>query len=237
MIENEMMTRRHRENRFRARDLGAAATGLAATAIASDASAAIITTPPSQIGPYVIDDTISLGGGALGEIELVTETAAGMGELSLFFEGPGGMGTLSTVQLVSTPGMGMNDFLSALSSGDTVDSSLGYSGNAFLLDKDVEAPGWTPPTNAYAGFVFMPDGVNPVYGWLELSLSSDGLTFEVSEWAYQDDGTPITAGFIPEPSTALLMGLGLAGLAASVRKYGRPSRVRAPAQAAPSPPG
>jgi hypothetical protein len=238
MAEINTRIRRHRENRFRARGLGAAATGLAVSAAASDASATIISTPPSQIGPYVIGDTISLGGGALGEIELVSTTAMGMGGgLDLFFEGPGGMGSLSTVELVSFAGMGMNDFLSALSSSDSVDSSLSYSGTAYLLDRDVESPGWPAPTTAYAGFVFTPDGVNPVYGWFELSVSADSTTFEVSEWAYQDDGTPITAGFIPEPSTALLMGLGLAGLAASVRKYGRPARVRSQTPSAPSRPG
>jgi len=235
MAETEKTMRRHKENRFRARGLEAAAAAVGASAVASEASATIITPPPTQVGPYVIGDTISLGGGALGEIQLVSTTSPGMGGgLNLFFEGPGGMGTLSTVQLVSTPGMGMTDFLSALYSGDIVDSALGFTDTASLLDRDNESPDWPAPTTAYAGFVFTPDGVNPVYGWLEISLSADGLSFDVSDWAYQDDGTPIEAGFIPEPSTALLMGLGLAGLAMSVRKYGRPADAGARSPSAPS---
>jgi len=157
--------------------------------------------------------------------------------LDLFLN-PGGMlsfgvGSASTnVQLVGVPGldgmgmeaMGMNAWhaLQDMNLGDTVDGTLSasYSGqpHGYLMRENVHGQGWgngSPPTTNYAGFQFEIEGT-PVYGWLKLTVDSN--TFTLDQWGYDNTGAAIEVGAIPEPSTALLLGLGLAGLAAAGAK-------------------
>ena len=58
---------------------------------------------------------------------------------------------------------------------------------------------------------------------MQIEFDATGLDFTVQGWAYDDTGAPIDTPLTlaPEPSTALLVGLGLAGLAAGLRRRRR----------------
>ena len=210
--------RHPRKNRFRSRSLGAAATTAAATGLADTASATIIFDWTSSYSP---NETFSFVGTAASELEL--SSTGMMGDLDLSLEGPTGMGPDSTVELsIFTVGMGMNavDYLTLYSYGDTVDASLVFTSEGFLVEDGVTNPVWAPGTTGYAGFVF-DNGTGPLYGWLQLEFDASGLDFTVTQWAYDDTGIPITVGMVPEPGTGLLLGLGLAGLAAGLKRRRR----------------
>jgi hypothetical protein len=59
-----------------------------------------------------------------------------------------------------------------------------------------------------------------VFGWIEVNFTDDA-NFSVIGFAYQDNGSPIGIGVIPEPDTALLLGLGLVGVAQVARRRKR----------------
>ena len=67
----------------------------------------------------------------------------------------------------------------------------------------------------FLGVSFKIEGGNRVYGWIRVKrLTGSPFTGEVIDWAYEDDGTAIEAGAVPEPLTGLaLLALGAAGIA------------------------
>lgn len=158
MAESIGTNTRSKPNRFRARGLEATAAALAVTVASSESSATII----SLTQTYGVGDIISLGGGTFGELELITMVGMN-GEFSLLLDGPGGMNSLSTVELV-TFGAGMDNFLSSLNTGGFVDGTLNLTDKGHLINKDATNDDWPAPTTAFAGFSFMPDGNNTVYG-------------------------------------------------------------------------
>lgn len=206
-------------NRFRVCSLEAAAAGLASSALANNASAAIISDLALSASPgtaFSVDGTVS------GEIQL--SSAVGMGGVDLSLESPVGMGMNpgSTVQLsvFSSGGMNPTDFLTLLNPGDTVDGSLGFASEGFLVDNPVINPVWAPGTTGYAGFVFQTGGSAPLYGWLQIEFDISGVDFTVLQWAYDDTGAPISVA-TPEPGTGILLALGLVGFSALFRKRRR----------------
>lgn len=198
--------RHPRTNRFRSRSLGAAASTAAVAGFAESASAAYIYDLTTS---YSVGDTFSFDGTAAGELTLFSMTG-GMG-LRLGLQAPG----TSTAELV----IGMMASLSFLSVGDTVDGSLTVEPQGLVVRNDVPNPGWIPGNPGYAGFVF-DNGTGPLYGWLYLDFDASGTSFTVTQWAYEDTGAAIQVG-VPEPNTALLLGLGLAGLAMGLRSRRR----------------
>ncbi|MDP0491136.1 MAG: PEP-CTERM sorting domain-containing protein [Verrucomicrobiota bacterium JB023] len=64
----------------------------------------------------------------------------------------------------------------------------------------------------YLGFAFSDNGGSDMYGWMRVTLTSNG-TGTIHEWAYEDAaGDAIIVGVIPEPSAALLSLLSLGAL-------------------------
>lgn len=57
-------------------------------------------------------------------------------------------------------------------------------------------------SQGYIAFVLNPE-TTPLYGWMNVSLSDDGSTGLIHEWAYSD--TPIAVGQIPEPGSSVLL--------------------------------
>jgi SAM-dependent methyltransferase len=99
------------------------------------------------------------------------------------------MAPVSTVELSIFNAGGMMDpnYLTLLNSGDTVDGSLFFAPEGFLVEKSVTNPDWSPGTIGYAGFVFDP-GTGPLYGWLQVEFAASGLDFTVLQSAYDDPG-------------------------------------------------
>ncbi len=58
----------------------------------------------------------------------------------------------------------------------------------------------------YIGFRFTTnDNSGPYYGWMRVVLSNTSATGLVRDWAYDNTGSSITVGVIPEPSTTLAL--------------------------------
>jgi hypothetical protein len=71
-----------------------------------------------------------------------------------------------------------------------------------------------PEMGQYAGV-----SLNGNYGWIQLSYDSDRETLKVYDFAYEDSGTPITAGAIPEPSAMALIALTGTAMLAARRRF------------------
>jgi len=216
MADRGLNKRMGERNRFRSRSIGAAASALAAGGAAAPASATVIYDFEISHSPNFNFD---LTGDITGEFELFSVVVGMMGEIDLGLDSPAGGGMMapsSTVEFsVFDDGMGRMDFLTLFDVGDTVDGSLDYSGVGLLVDGGVANTDWTAGEIGYAGFSFDAGG-GTLYGWLRVRFEDNGTDFTVLGWAYEDEvGTDI---IVPEPGLALLLGLGIAGVAASWKR-------------------
>ena len=127
-------------------------------------------------------------------------------------------------------GSGNSDTIANLGIGSIVgpaplppglDYSTGYGGSV-----DHITP--TPPTplrfesgvTGYIGFSMDVGAASPVYGWMEVTLQDDNTPGTIHSWAYQDDGTPLAVGAIPEPSQSILVMMGVLATALRRRRVG-----------------
>lgn len=205
-----------RSNRFRMRALSAAAAGMSAAATTSEAAAGTIIYTSQTV---TTGSTFSIDGTAFSALELVQNTGMGaMGGENLFLDDVdvGMMADSSTIEFAFFPNgaMGMGtawlDDLTVF--GDTVDGTLSFVDTVYLTRNDTTHPNLTADgSTGYIGFTFLEGGANRVYGWMRLTYDSP-TSVTAFEWAYDADGDPITVGMVPEPGTALLVGLGLAML-------------------------
>jgi len=213
MQPKRMQAPAKRSNRFRARALSAAAAGLAASGAASEASATIIYSPSGASAgtPFDIDGTI------YSALEILTSTGMMGDNLSLDDIDVGGMASTSTIEFAffQQGGVGPRYLLDMTPGVDTVGDSvtygLDYRDQAFLNRNSALHPTWNVGESGYVGFTFLQNDTTPVYGWMQLTFDSTSSATAV-EWAWDDSGAPIGVGVVPEPGTALLVGLGLAML-------------------------
>lgn len=81
---------------------------------------------------------------------------------------------------------------------------------------------WCGVQNGYLGVRFQGDDGSH-YGWLRISASGDIPTATVHDWAYETSpGVGISAGVVPEPSTIVLLAIGLSVLGVRWRLGGKP---------------
>ncbi len=113
----------------------------------------------------------------------------------------------------------LQGFLSGQIIGDGNDADALDPGENVL--RDAYAGGdWEPGTGVetYIGFKIDIDNDNSFdgFGWIGVIVTDTGSQPDivVTRWAYTDDGSPIPAGQVPEPSTLALLaaGAGAAGL-------------------------
>lgn len=200
------------------------ASVITAFALVTEAGAAIVYFPnedipiPSNFAGVSIDLETGLSSTALGGIT--------NGDANFFFGGA----ELSNDadQAVAVPswqpvraGSGNTDIVLNLPEGEVVDATgaVGMAGSTYSTgfgssgDITTHFPEFTPGTRGFIGFSMVPNaGGAPLYGWVEVTLEDDGVTpGVVHAWAYESiPGASIVVG-IPEPGTASLAILGLAG--------------------------
>ena len=216
MMRLEMAPRPRPENRFRTRRLATAAAAAAATGgMADDASATIIFDITTT---HTTGQTFTLDGTAFSAIEILVDTGMMGTSISLDSPDPGMMGTASTVDFAFVQEGGTR-YLEQLSPPTEVGGTtpLQWRDEAFVMSNGTLGSDWQVGDTAYVGFTFQAGGTTTQYGWLQLTFDTL-TTASVDQWAYEDSGGPITVGVIPEPGTALLMGLGLALLGGAGRR-------------------
>lgn len=109
------------------------------------------------------------------------------------------------------------DFVSSV---DSTSATMAKLGSSISVDSNSMfssavaaniAPGavWTSDSTGYFGFQFNPSGSKNLYGWGQLSISSDRKTMTLVDYAYENSGASILTAAVPEPSVSLL---GLMGL-------------------------
>jgi hypothetical protein len=62
---------------------------------------------------------------------------------------------------------------------------------------------FTDGVPGYLGFS-LETGTGTVYGWMQVTLTSNVAGGVIHEWAYEDSGSSILVGAVPEPGVALL---------------------------------
>ena len=111
----------------------------------------------------------------------------------------------------------MAKFDSSVSVGS--DSLFSSAGNPNVITRNFNGitfttttGNWSTGSTGYFGFRFNPSGSQTLYGWGQVSISADGNTMTLVDYAYDNSGTSILTGAtaaVPEPSVSLL---GLMGL-------------------------
>lgn len=103
-------------------------------------------------------------------------------------------------------GTGNTDLIEPLVPGTEVGPSsvisIGFGGS-----QDHFGP-FTSGTRQYLGFSLVLEDSTVAYGWAEVTLQDDNTPGVIHGWAYEDTGSSILVGQIPEPSGAVLAVLG-----------------------------
>jgi len=114
-----------------------------------------------------------------------------------------------------------SDLMAKLNSSVSVDSGSLFSsvGNPNVITRisngitfTSTTGNWSTGSTGYFGFRFNPSGSQSLYGWGQLSISANGDTMTLVDYAYDNSGASILTGAttaVPEPSVSLL---GLMGL-------------------------
>ena len=111
-------------------------------------------------------------------------------------------------------------------------SPVGKSGSLipFMFDKEKNTKGggftstrgnFLTSAGGYLGFVITAGAASGDTGWIHIdNIAENSSTYNIKDWAYQTDGTPILAGdtgptAVPEPTSSALalIAMGAAGLA------------------------
>lgn len=106
-----------------------------------------------------------------------------------------------------------------LSIGETVSAASIFSGvysGGFSGSENHIGIGprqFTSGSEGYIGFRLTSDeSAGPFYGWMRLVLSNNGSSGLIRDWAYENTGSAITVGAVPEPTVLGLFALSLVGL-------------------------
>ena len=93
--------------------------------------------------------------------------------------------------------------------GPTSELATGYGGSTSHLVSSVDYDTFTPGEIGYVGFSVVLADTTVAYGWVEVTLQDDNTPGVIHGWAYEDDGTSLRVGAIPEPTHTLLLAIGM----------------------------
>jgi hypothetical protein len=216
------------KNRFRSRALAQAAAATPALAVISTAQAQTI------VWSGVLDQSVATDGVfvQIAPLDFNQNSSTEDFEAYVFgqtFKGDNNLHFTGNTSAKSDP----NAFLyrdEPVALGTLIDSSLsGIVSEAHigLYHSSNGSNPLNPGESKYYAFV-QSDGGQAHYGWVQVSLSADGLTGTLNQWAYNSTaGESILAGqtsAVPEPSTyGVMCGIALAGWAVARRRRGNRS--------------
>lgn len=158
--------------------------------------------PTTFVGVYIDID----GGDA------VAEEGAGW-DVNFIFNGEG-IGNSQAFQTVATnialDAPCLNLAFGQLVNGSSIFSTAypsGYSNSANHVGTDLGQ--FATSTEGYIGFKFTTNSsAGPYYGWMRVELSNTAATGLVKDWAFENNGTAINVGAVPEPSVILSLFIG-----------------------------
>lgn len=168
--------------------------------------------PTTFIGVYLDID----GGGT------VAEEAAGW-DLNLIFNGEGLASSPSFHPVAAA--IVLDAPVLNLSAGTPVNSSStfastypgGYSSSSIHVGNGVGQ--FASSTEGYIGFKFTTNSnAGPYFGWMRVDLSNTAATGIVKDWAYENSGSSINVGVVPEPTSFSLFAVGTLSLVMRRRK-------------------
>lgn len=127
--------------------------------------------------------------------------------------------------LSATRGPYLNSYALRLTGGETIGSGGSFNSYAFFNNTyggGFFPPGfglgdWSPGDRGFVGLRLTISGMDR-FGWADVMFNnyngSGSGAFTLFGYAYENDGSPIAAGAIPEPSSIALLITGAAGVAA-----------------------
>lgn len=215
------------KNRFRSRALAQAAAATPALALISTAQAQTI------ISSGVLNQSVATDG-ARQTVPLDFNRNSSTDDFEATVYGEAFKG--DNILLLSGNSSAKSDpnaFLyrdTPVAAGTLIDSSLASSFGGVhpaIYSSNEPSSSLNPGESQYYAFAQY-DGGQAHYGWVQLSLSADGLTGTLNQWAYNSTaGGSILAGqtsAVPEPAACGVMcGIALAGWAMVRRRRGNPS--------------
>ena len=119
--------------------------------------------------------------------------------------------TNTSTNIVSRLALGVNVDMTGIFSPGQQSRGVVYAQSGFGTTQ------WQPSDVGYMAFLFNPTGLQPLYGWAQFSISANAQTMTLIDYAYENSGSPIKTGAIPEPGTVTMGAIG-AGLFFFVRR-------------------
>lgn len=98
-----------------------------------------------------------------------------------------------------------------LTTGSLVGNSLIYFNGAAGSSTHIgnSAGQFVSGSTGFIGFTLIDNAANgPYYGWMRVNFSNTGGTGTIIDWAYENSGSAITVGAVPEPTSLALLALG-----------------------------
>ncbi len=139
------------------------------------------------------------------------------------FFGGGGVANNTNFQPVRI-GTGNSDPALRLYTGELVSSAQTFSSGFGGFGDPVSHLGsglnqFTVGSEGYLGFRFTTDtSAGPYYGWVRATFTNNTSGGVIHDWAYDDSGSSITVGSVPEPSRAMLLFVGFVTLISCRRR-------------------
>lgn len=140
-------------------------------------------------------------------------------DLNPFFGGEGVANSPSFEPVRAT--VDVNSPILSLSSGQTVSGAstfaIGHAGSASHVGNGLAQ--FVSGSEGLFGFKFVTNASDgPYFGWMRVTFSNTNAPGMIHEWAYENSGSAISVGAVPEPTVLVSMLVGAAGFCLRRRK-------------------